>query len=410
MRSSKATPMIQQYLSIKEKYPDEILFYRMGDFYEMFFEDAEIASRILEITLTSRNKNDQSPVPMCGVPFRAAKNYIARLIAKGYKVAICDQLETFSLQNKGLVERGVVRVVTPGMIIEDDLLEGKTNNFILAAAGNENSMGISYMDISTATFRVTESQDLNALAAEIQRLSPSEMLLPASHTEKSFFRPLANAVPEKTITPLADTFFNSSHGRKRLLRQFKTLSLKGFGCEDLKAGIGAAGVLLHYVQETQKQPTSHLTRIETYSLDNYLLMDDLSCRNLELIDNLHTRTKQGTLLSVIDRTVTAMGGRLLKSWIRYPLRNSFQIEARLDAVAEAHADIRKAVAIREQLNRCMILNGLAAKSPWDMPTQESSGFESLFESGSKDSWHAGKLSNIPLSVARKGRQRYPGCK
>ena len=277
MNYSEATPMMQQYLSIKEKYSDAILFYRMGDFYEMFFEDAEKASRILEITLTSRNKNAESPVPMCGVPYKAAQAYLARLINNGYKVAICDQIENpadlknESSKSKRLVKRDVVRVVTPGMIMEDGLLDEKTNNYILSVSRIGNNTGISYLDISTGTFRISETDDFPAIIEEIRRVAPSEAILPEDLQKEAFFSSITDALHKKAITFLDANAFEYRDCRNRLNDQFKTSSLEGFGCENLKAGVSAAGALIHYVRETQKQKTVHLSGIKTYSLDNFLL-------------------------------------------------------------------------------------------------------------------------------------------
>ncbi|MBW2193547.1 MAG: DNA mismatch repair protein MutS, partial [Deltaproteobacteria bacterium] len=360
MSFSKTTPMIKQYLSIKEKYADAILFYRMGDFYEMFFEDAELASRILEITLTARNKKNEFPIPMCGVPFKAAKGYIARLIEHGHKVAICEQVED-PASAKGLVKRDVVRVVTPGMILDDELLDGSADNYVLALAGKNDTAGISYLDISTGTFRVTETEDIHSLLDEILRVSPSEVLFPESFKNDPFFTPILKATSEKSITFLNDSVFEFSSGRERLIEQFNTVSLEGFGCEEMKAGVSAAGALIFYVLETQKQKIRHITGIETYSLGNYPLLDDVSCQNLELLRNIRTGTKQGTLISVLDRTVTSMGGRLLNLWIRYPLLDLREIQSRLDAVEEAkkNADIRE--RIRESLKSMYDLERLGSK-------------------------------------------------
>ncbi|PQP35857.1 DNA mismatch repair protein MutS [Desulfobacteraceae bacterium SEEP-SAG9] len=360
MNPSKTTPMIKQYLSIKQEYADALLFYRMGDFYEMFFEDAEVASRILEITLTSRNKKDESPIPMCGVPVRAVQGYIARLIENGYKVAICDQIEDPAIA-KGLVKRDVVRVITPGMILENELLDEKSNNYILAIASDNGMVGISYMDISTGTFRLSESEDLSALVDESLRVSPSEILFPESSKNDSFFLPFVNAFLGKSVTFLNNRVFDYRSGRERLLDQFKTLSLAGFGCENLKAGVSAAGALLYYVRETQKQKIEHLNRIETYHLRNHLLVDDISCRNLEMLKNIWSGTRQGTLISVIDKTVTAMGGRLLKRWLRYPLLDVVEIESRLNAVEEAKNNISVRNGIRESLKSVYDLERLGSK-------------------------------------------------
>lgn len=326
--------MIQQYLSIKEKYQDAILFYRMGDFYEMFFEDAHTASKVLEIALTSRNKNDAVPVPMCGVPYKAAQTYISRLIEAGHKVAICDQVED-PAQAKGLVKRDVVRVVTPGMIIENELLDAKSNNFVLALAIRHDLIGLSYLDISTGTFRVAETADGDIILEEIQRIGPSEILLPALLKETSWKERIEKRVDPKSINWLGDNAFDHQQGEQRLIKQFQTLTLEGFGCHEMKAGLGAAGALLHYVAETQKQSVQHFHRIETYALDHHLVIDHLSRQNLELEKNIRSGSKNGTLIQILDKTSTAMGGRRLRQWLRYPLLSPIQIGHRLDAVEEA---------------------------------------------------------------------------
>ena len=326
----------------------------------MFFEDAEIASKILEITLTSRNKKDEFPIPMCGIPYRAVRGYIARLIDHGHKVAICDQIEDPALA-KGLVKRDVVRVITPGMIVDNELLDEKSDNYVLAVARNNDTAGLSYVDISTGTFRVAESEDMNAVVDETLRISPSEVLFPESSKNDTFFSPIISALSGKSITFLQDRAFELNRGRERLVDQFRTLSLEGFGCEQLKAGVRAAGALIYYVQETQKQKIKHITGIETYSLSNYLLVDDISCQNLELVKNISTGTRKGTLLGIIDRTVTAMGGRLLKRWIRYPLMDIQEILSRQDAVEEAKENIQVRRNIRENLKSVYDLERLGSK-------------------------------------------------
>ena len=348
MSSPKTTPMIRQYLSIKEEYADAILLYRMGDFYEMFFEDAKIASRQLEITLTSRNKKDEFPIPMCGVPHKAVQVYIARLLDHGNKVAICDQIEDPALA-KGLVKRDVVRVITPGMIIENEFLDEKTNNYILAIAQDNDVAGLSCLDLSTGAFRVLESKDLQSVVDEALRISPNEVLLPEFSGNDPFFSTILNAFSEKAVTFLEKIAFEYKRGRERLLNQFNTLSLEGFGCENLKTGISAAGALIYYIRKTQKQKTEHILRIETYTLSSYLWLDDISFQNLEIIKNIRTGSGQGTLLGIIDNTVTAMGGRLLKSWLRYPLVNIEEIDSRLDAVQEA----KNSFHIRRSVIECL---------------------------------------------------------
>ena len=360
MASVKATPMMQQYLSIKERHPDALLFYRMGDFYEMFFEDAQVASRVLEITLTSRNKHDESPVPMCGVPYRAAQGYISRLIEKGYKVAICDQVEDPKAA-KGLVKREVVRVVTPGMIIEDELLDAKTNNFILALSRHQHMTGLASLDISTGTFRLTETTDMTAIFDEIMRVAPREMLLPESLNADAAFIPFLKGDRIGAVTVMEDRSFEFAGSRRRLLEQFDTLSLEGFGCESLKAGVGAAGALIHYVGETQRQKIEHLAAVQTYFLGQFLVVDDQSCRNLELSANMRTGSRQGTLLGVLDQTVTAMGGRLLAHWLRYPLLDPAQIQVRFEAVADAVEQMQTRKELRESLKPVRDLERLGSK-------------------------------------------------
>jgi DNA mismatch repair protein MutS len=361
MPAEKTTPMLEQYLAIKGEYTDSILFYRMGDFYEMFYEDAEVASKVLEIALTSRNKNDKNPVPMCGVPAKAARSYLSKLINQGYKVAICDQIENSS-EAKGLVKRDVVRVITPGMIIEDELLDSSTNNYILAVCYHKKIAGIAYMDLSTGSFKVCESgENFNQVVDEILRVNPIEILFPESLKNDPLPIRIMQAMPGTSITYTPNRAFEYTRARENLLEQFKTFSLEGFGCERMKAGISSAGAVLYYVRETQKQQVSHLSPIEPYMLNQFLVVDDISCRNLELLQNIRFGSIQGTLLSVLDQTSTAMGGRLLRQWIRYPLLEREKILARLDAVQEAKEknDIRKGV--REQLKLVYDLERLGSK-------------------------------------------------
>jgi len=360
MTAPKITPMLKQYLSVKEQYQDAILFYRMGDFYEMFFEDARTAARALDITLTSRNKKDKDPIPMCGVPWKAAKSYISRLIEQGFRVAICDQVED-PAASKGLVKREVVRVVTPGMIIEDELLDGKSNNFILAFALNGQQAGLACLDISTGTFRLVETSDHPALLDEARRIAPREVLLPASFQTDENIQPLIQTFDAAAVTFIEDGAFRYKRSREDLCRQFGTLSLEGFGCEQLKAGVSAAGAVLHYVRETQKQDIEHLAGIETYSLEDYLIIDDLSCRNLELVTNIHSGTRKGTLISILDQTVTTMGGRLLNRWLRYPLIDPERITARQVAVAEALQGLAMTRKVRRYLDEVHDLERLGSK-------------------------------------------------
>jgi len=360
MNPPKTTPMMQQYLSIKGQYPDAILFYRMGDFYEMFFEDAELAAGILEIALTSRNKNDETPIPMCGVPYKAAQGYIARLLEAGRKVAVCDQVEDPAIA-KGLVKREVVRVITPGMIVENELLDEKSNNFLLALARHGDCFGLASLDLSTGTFRATESGAAEKIVEECRRIAPSEVLIPKVDRNDAKWRQIRQSLEDRSVNVLEDRRFDLRRCRQLLTGQFNTVSLEGFGCENLPAAILAAGIVLEYVHETQKQKVTHIAGIETYSLEQYLWLDDLSCRNLELTANIRSGSRQGTLLSVLDRTRTAMGGRLLKLWLRYPLLDGRQIEARLEAVEELRSQPSVRQQLRETLKSVYDLERLGSK-------------------------------------------------
>ncbi|MGM0643618.1 MAG: DNA mismatch repair protein MutS [Thermodesulfobacteriota bacterium] len=339
MTDHNNTPMMKQYHSIKERYADAILFYRMGDFYEMFYEDARKAALILEITLTSRNKNEENPVPMCGVPVKAADNYIARLIESGQKVAVCEQVED-PAQVKGLVKREVVRVVTPGMIINESLLDSKSNNYLLSVCKKDGTAGIAYLDISTGAFFATE-QNLEKgripapLLDEVLRVNPSEILLPEHFKDDPGAKRLLQTLSGSEPNFVNRNFFSFSGAKERLCETFSTRSLKGFGCDGFTSGLCAAGAVITYVRETQMQDISHISGISPYRLDSYLVMDERSCRNLELLRNIQTLDKKGSLLDVMDKTVTAMGGRLLKTWLRYPLVEKDAVEQRLDAVSEA---------------------------------------------------------------------------
>lgn len=360
MTAPKTTPMIKQYLEIKERYQDAILFYRMGDFYEMFFEDAEKASKILEITLTSRNKKQEVPIPMCGIPYRAAQGYIARLIDNGLKVAICDQVED-PAKAKGLVKREVVRVVTPGMIVDNELLDAKSNNFILAVNKKRNKAGLSFLDISTGTFRIAESKDFHAIIDEVMRVNPSEILVPEQFKTADDAKSLMTLLADRAVSFMSDASFEYAGSKKRLMEQFGVLSLEGFGCEQMRSGVGAAGALLHYVRETQKQDIEHLEKLEPYHLEDYLVIDDLSSKNLELLANIRTGSRKGALIEILDQTITSMGARRLNFWINYPLKEMKRIEKRLCAVEEAANNIHQSRRIRSRFNSVYDLERLCGK-------------------------------------------------
>ncbi len=330
---SKLTPMMQQYLQIKREYTDAILFFRLGDFYEMFMEDAVLASKELEITLTGRDGGSEDKVPMCGIPYHAADGYIAKLIEKGYKVAICEQVEDPKLA-KGIVKREVVRVVSPGTVLAQNMLEEKSNNYLVCLALERDTVGLAVTDISTGLFQVTE---INAQAGfaklldEIARLKPVELLLEQVLWENKTLRHSLSNEGKRLVSSYKQTAFHSKEAENCLCKHLKTQSLAGFGLKGKTAGIKAAGALLSFLQETQKQDLGHLTKIATYSTADFMLLDSATRRNLELTTTLRENSLRGSLLWVLDHTVTAMGARLLKHWVEQPLVNIQAIQERLEA-------------------------------------------------------------------------------
>ncbi len=333
------TPAMKQYMSIKREHPDSILFFRMGDFYEMFFEDAKAASKVLGIALTSRDRERE--IPMCGVPYHAAAAYISKLVNEGYKVAVCDQLED-ARAAKGIVERGVTRVITPGVALDEELLESKANNFIAAALKDrKGAVGFSYMDVTTGEFMATELKDTDGLVDEIARIRPMELVLPQGSSDAEEFPELSAMVKKVTFVDGYD--FDLDVAVERLLSHFKVHSLDGFGLSGLRLGTSAAGALFHYVRETQKRDLDHVKRCRPYFTDDYLIIDSATRRNLELTENLTDGSTASTLIELLDRTATAMGGRRLRNWLACPLKDPEAIRERLDAVEElfCRRDARK---------------------------------------------------------------------
>jgi len=336
--------MLQQYLEIKEQHKDAILFYRMGDFYEMFFDDAVVAARELEITLTSRDKQAKNPIPMCGVPHHAADGYISQLLQKGYTVAICDQIGD-PRQAKGLVRREVVRVVTPGTAM--DHIDGKCANYLAALYWGGEVGGLAYLDLSTAEFRLTEISGLQKCIDELRRVEPRELLLAAdSQVEREMWLDDASRCSVKVLPAEA---FDVGRGKKLLIEQFQVHSLEGFGVENWPHAIRAAGAILSYVQRTQKKQAAHIKRLQPYRRQDYMVIDEVSSRHLELLRSWYGDGRQGSLLGLLDDTVTAMGGRLLRRWIRYPLLEPVKITRRQSAVS----CFRLHEAVRSQLRREM---------------------------------------------------------
>jgi DNA mismatch repair protein MutS len=329
------TPMMRQYLEIKAGYPDAVLFFRLGDFYEMFLDDAVKASRILDIALTSRNKNaNGADVPLCGIPYHSATPYIAKLIAAGEKVAICEQVEDPKAA-KGIVKREVVKVITPGLVVDTESLAPKENNYLFSLySGKKGQWGLAYLDISTGEFRVTELEGADALAGEILCISPREILVPAAFRDGDSMKVISAAVDGRVITHVDDWVYDRDYVEKLLYDNFDGVSPDALGCGDLSEGLMAAGAVLHYLQETQKGTVSHIQRISPYRIREYLVLDESTRRNLELTATLAEGKRKGSLLGLMDRTVTAMGGRKLKQWINYPLVHVEKIKERQDVVEE----------------------------------------------------------------------------
>ncbi|MBI5643909.1 MAG: DNA mismatch repair protein MutS [Deltaproteobacteria bacterium] len=348
------TPAMRQYLEIKRENSDSILFFRMGDFYEMFFDDAILSSRVLGIALTSRDK--AKDIPMCGIPYHSASSYVAKLVKEGHKVAICEQVEDPGVA-KGIVERAVVKVITPGIALDEELLDPKSNNFIASAFINNKRCGFSYMDVSTGEFRLTELSGMTSLKDEVRRIRPLEMLvqegLKETFTSAEF--------PVKKITTLPEYDFEHKASFERLITHFGIASLDGFGCKELVDGTRAAGALLQYIKDTQRAALVHVKKCAPYSTEDYLVMDSSTRRNLEIMENMRSAGKEGTLLELLDKTSTAMGGRRLKSWLLHPLKDAAPIRDRQDAVAELLDDREKRRGIKALLNSVYDLERLSVK-------------------------------------------------
>ncbi len=357
------TPMMKQYLAIKEQHPDAILFFRLGDFYEMFFEDAETASRAMEITLTARDGGNGQKVAMCGVPYHAAETYIAKLIEKGFRVAICEQVED-PRTAKGIVKREVTRIITPGTVTEGSMLDEDRYNFLVAVVKDELGYGLGVAEVSTGYFRVAEITGPRALAKltdELSRLKPVECILPDGLKDNREL-PVKLAGPGKmSVNFFSQQAFTYKNAYMTLVEHFGTCSLEGFGCAHIRLGIQAAGGLMAFLKDTQKNALTHINKLISYTTDNYMLLDTATRRNLELTQTIREGQKKGSLLWVLDHTVTAMGARLLKLWIEQPLLNIDGISERLDAVEELVNNVFLRSDLRILLDRVYDLERLAGR-------------------------------------------------
>ncbi len=358
--SESLTPMMQQYQRIKREIPpDALLLFRLGDFYEMFFDDAKVTAQLLNLTLTQRNG-----IPMCGIPHHAAEGYIGRIIRAGRKVAICDQLEEAG-ESKGIIKRDVTQILSPGTVMADRYLAAHQNNFIAAiyptstsSASEETSYGLALLDITTGDFRLTELPDTKALVAELKRVGPAELMAPED-SAKWWNSKLAGYGLK--LSPYEPWPFEYETAYFTLRDHFKTQSLDGFGCQEMKAAICAAGGMFHYLQQQLRRQLNHVHSIHVYHPGSFMLLDVHTQRNLELLEPQHLTDRTATLVWALDRTVTAMGARMLRDWISHPLRSTPLIHARNEVVAELSADGAPLMELREKLREVKDLERLVSR-------------------------------------------------
>jgi len=355
---TELTPMLKQYFSVKQKYPKAILFFRMGDFYEMFFEDAERAAPILQIALTSRSRHQGRDIPMCGVPFHAADAYIARLIQAGLKVAVCDQVED-PAQAKGLVAREVTQVVTPGVVLSPEIQDPRIALHLAALVKPDSGpYGLAALDVSTGDFSLTEIDDETALVAELSRLAPAETLI--SEEDSAGLTALLDEMALYHTAFEAGAFL-PERARSVLVRRFGPHALAGFGVDEAEQGLCAAGAVLLYAEENQGRDLKHVDRLRCYRLKDYMVLDEIAQRNLELFVNLRDHTRSGTLLDLLDLTQTAMGGRRMRQWLGYPLRDRARIAERHEAVEALVLDGLGRSDLRDQLKGVQDLERLTGR-------------------------------------------------
>jgi len=362
------TPVIRQYLRIKGEYQDCILFFRMGDFYEMFFDDAKVASKILEIALTSREKGEKERIPLCGVPYHAAAPYITKLIEKGYKVAVCEQVGD-ARASQGLVEREVTQVITPGMVVEGDTLREKENNFLMSLCRGDGGYGLVFLDLSTGEFKGCRITEEALLVGEVVKNRPREALLPDGLQDaEGLLADLKREFPSMLVNTLPDSSFGGEADIGPLEKLRENLIPSWVGEESRHAALAA----LRYVHETQKADVGHIKPLSLYRIEDYMILDETTQRNLELFTSLGWRGKRGTFLDIVDETITAMGGRRIRGWLSYPLVDCEQIERRLEAVAQfkeaplVRADLRELLEEVYDLERLNARVIMGKANPRDM--------------------------------------------
>ncbi len=365
------TPMMQQYMEVKEQYKDCILFYRLGDFYEMFFDDALTASKVLEITLTGRDCGQEERAPMCGVPYHACDTYLNKLIENGYKVAICEQVED-PKQAKGIVRREVIRVVTPGTNMSQTILEESKNNYLMCIYGEGEVYGMAVVDVTTGEFLTCHISSVQKLYDEINKYAPSEIIGNDVFMTCALDFSYMTERMKIAISEAPEHYFDSPICEDAIMRQFHVSNLEGLGLHDYDNLIIAAGALLQYLHNTQKNSLEHINQITTYSIDDFMILDSATRRNLELTETLRDKQKRGSLLWVLDKTKTAMGARRLRSMIEQPLIAEADINARLDAIEQLNDSIITRDEIREYLNpiydleRLMTRISLRTANPRDL--------------------------------------------
>ena len=356
---AKLSPMMEQYVATKEKYKDCILFYRLGDFYEMFFDDAILASKELEITLTGKDCGMEERAPMCGIPFHAADTYINQLVKKGYKVAIGEQVEDPKLA-KGLVKREVIRIVTPGTNLSSESLEESKNNYLMCISYVGKNYGISVTDLSTGVFKTCQIQQAEKVVDEINKFQPSEVLYQAGVEQVEEIHAVCERL-QVSHTEAPDYYFNLETDEETLKRQFHINSIEGLGLKDSPACVASCGALMQYLHETQMSSLSHINHIETYSVDSFMILDSATRRNLELTETLRDKQKRGSLLWVLDKTKTAMGARKLREFVEQPLLYKDAIEKRLDAIESINKELIVREELREYLNTIYDLERLLTR-------------------------------------------------
>lgn len=352
------TPLMRQYFKIKNQYPEEIIFFRMGDFYEMFGEDAKVASQILGIALTSRGQIKGERIPLAGVPYHAADKYLSKLLKAGKKVVICEQVEDPKLA-KGIVKRDVVEVITPGTITIDGVIEGTQNNYLASLSGDEDHMGLSTLDLTTGEFKLDQGEKSNVLE-KLSVLSPSEIITSDGWSDEKM-KNLKSSFGETTLTTLDTWKFDYEFAYQLLIEHFRVSSLDGFGCQGMKLGISAAGAILAYLKQTKKPLLFHVNKISPFFEDQVMFLDANTIRNLELLISLRSGERRPTLFSLLNRTKTAMGARLLRSWIIRPLLNPDKIKERQEAIEELIQNKGLLHDLVEKIKKISDLERLAGK-------------------------------------------------